>query len=137
GPATFSITASGSVPLRYQWQHQLPLGTWFDIDEGVNIDMATATGIGTPTLTLTNLGPLAPGAYRVVVTNTCGSVTSEPATLTICIGDADCDGDTDSDDTVTFFNYWDQGDARGDADNDGDTDSDDVVVFFAALDSGC
>jgi len=54
-----------------------------------------------------------------------------------CIGDTDCDGDTDSDDIVTFFAAWDQGNSAGDVDGDGDTDSDDIVVFFGAWDSGC
>jgi len=71
------------------------------------------------------------------VTNTCGSVTSDPATLAICIGDIDCDGDTDSDDVVTFFSSWDSGEPGGDTDTDGDTDSDDIIVFFAAWDAGC
>ena len=55
----------------------------------------------------------------------------------ICIGDTDCDGDADSDDIVTFFAAWDQGDNAADVDGDGDTDSDDIVVFFAAWDAGC
>ncbi len=54
-----------------------------------------------------------------------------------CLGDTDCDGDTDSDDIVTFFAAWDQGNIGGDVDGDGDTDSDDIVVFFGAWDSGC
>jgi len=75
--------------------------------------------------------------FRAVVTNACGSVNSDAATLTICIGDADCDQDTDSDDIGTFFTAWDQGEPGGDTDGDGDTDSDDIIIFFAAWDSGC
>ncbi|MDI1290478.1 MAG: hypothetical protein PSX37_11085, partial [bacterium] len=54
-----------------------------------------------------------------------------------CIGDADCDGDADSDDVILFFGAWDNGESGGDTDHDGDTDSDDIVAFFESWDSGC
>lgn len=54
-----------------------------------------------------------------------------------CLGDADCDGDADSDDTIAFFAAWDAGESGGDVDGDSDTDSDDIVIFFASWESGC
>ncbi len=65
--ATFSVTATGSAPLRYQW--------WKD---GLNLSGATNT-----TLALTNVQPVNIGNYTVVVTNAAGSVTSSVASLTI------------------------------------------------------
>jgi len=147
--ATFAVT-TGSRPLTYQWQWRADgTAAWLDVADGVNNDpppaspnqpsFAAAGGLSAG-LTVTPVGASWPPArreFRAVVTNPCGSVTSNPATLTICVGDADCDGDTDSDDVVTFFSSWDSGEPGGDADADGDTDSDDIIAFFAAWDAGC
>jgi hypothetical protein len=65
--ATFGASASGSGPLSYQWQFN-----------GVNITGATDSN-----LTLNNVQPNDAGNYRVVVTNSAGSVTSVVAVLTV------------------------------------------------------
>jgi len=64
---TFSVTASGSGSLSYQW-----------LKNG-----SPVPGANTATLTLTNVQPASEGTYRVVVSNSAGSVTSGPATLTV------------------------------------------------------
>jgi glucose/arabinose dehydrogenase len=66
-PATFSVTATGSAPLRYQWQKN-----------GVDITNATS---GTYTITSTKTGDA--GAYRVIVSNAFGNATSANAQLTV------------------------------------------------------
>jgi hypothetical protein len=65
--ATFTVTATGTAPLQYQWQRA-----------GTNLDGSTAT-----TLMLANLVTGDAGSYRVIVTNWVGSVTSAVATLTV------------------------------------------------------
>ena len=66
--ATFTVTASGTSPLGYQWQR-----------DSVNIPGATAA-----TYTLTNAQLSDSGAkFRAVVTNSFGSATSNAATLTV------------------------------------------------------
>ena len=65
--ASFSVTASGSAPLQYQWQRN-----------GANIANATA-----PTLTFTATAADNGAAFRAVVSNAAGSVTSNAATLTV------------------------------------------------------
>ncbi len=66
--AIFSVAASGSPPLSYQWL------------EGTNL-LPEATNA---TLVLSNLQPAQAGDYFVVVSNTFGSITSAPAaTLTV------------------------------------------------------
>ncbi len=62
-----SVTASSLLPLKYQWQFK-----------GVSITGKTAS-----TLTLTNVQPKNAGAYRVIVKNGSGSVTSSNAVLTV------------------------------------------------------
>ena len=66
--ATFTVAATGSAPLSYQWQRN-----------GGNIAGATAINFTTATLAATDNG----ATYRVVVTNATGNVTSAQATLTV------------------------------------------------------
>ncbi|MFN7916539.1 MAG: G8 domain-containing protein [Vicinamibacterales bacterium] len=66
--ATFSVVASGTGTLTYQWQKN-----------GVNITGATTASYTTPVTVSADSG----STYRVVVTNASGSVTSASATLTI------------------------------------------------------
>ena len=72
--AAFTVTASGTEPLTYQWQQSTDSGsTW------TNIDGATSK-----TYTISNAAPDWDGRqYRCVVTNSIGSVTSSAATLTV------------------------------------------------------
>jgi glucose/arabinose dehydrogenase len=67
--ATFSVTAGGAA-LTYQWQHLVGT-TWTDV------------GSNAPTLSLTSVTAADAGSYRVTVSNSVGSVTSNPATLTV------------------------------------------------------
>ena len=70
---TFSVTASGSPTLTYQWRKAT-----------VNLtNTGNASGVTTPTLTLTNVQSSDIASYDVVVTNTSGSATSTAATLTV------------------------------------------------------
>lgn len=69
---TFSVTASGSVPLSYQWKFN-------------GSDIAGATGA---TLSLPNVQSASAGDYTVVVSNSAGSVTSASAALTVLIAPA-------------------------------------------------
>jgi hypothetical protein len=73
GDATFTVTASGSAPLDYQWQKN-----------GTNVtDDVTFSGSTSNHLALTGVTTNDLGNYRVIVVNDFGSVTSSVATLTI------------------------------------------------------
>ncbi|MCX8090788.1 MAG: family 10 glycosylhydrolase [Verrucomicrobiae bacterium] len=67
--ATFSVIASGTAPLAYQW--------WFN-----TAPIAGATG---NSFTRTNAQLADQGNYFVVVTNVAGAVTSPPALLTVTL----------------------------------------------------
>ena len=69
--ATFSVTASGTAPLSYQWRRN-----------GTSISGATSASYTTPAATSGDNGAL----FSVVVTNSAGSVTSSNATLTVTTG---------------------------------------------------
>jgi hypothetical protein len=66
--ATFSVAASGTAPLAYQWQKG-----------NLNIPGATGASYTTPATTITDTG----AAFRVIVSNALGSATSASATLTV------------------------------------------------------
>ena len=66
--ATFSIAASGTAPLTYQWRKN-----------GANISGANSSTYTTPATVSTDSG----SQYSVVVGNSVGSVTSASATLTV------------------------------------------------------
>ena len=66
--ATFSVTATGTAPLTYQWQKN-----------GGNISGATAAGYTTPATVAGDSG----AKFDVVVSNTVGNQTSTMVTLTV------------------------------------------------------
>src|SRR5262245_27083109 len=68
GPATFTVAASGSDPLSYQWQKN-----------GSAISGATGASYTTPAASTADNGTM----FSVVVTNTAGSATSNNAQLTV------------------------------------------------------
>ena len=66
--ATFTVVATGTAPLSYQWQKN-----------GTEIAGATSASYTTPPTTTLDSG----STFRVVVSNTAGSATSNTATLTV------------------------------------------------------
>ncbi|HYY58642.1 MAG TPA: PQQ-dependent sugar dehydrogenase, partial [Pyrinomonadaceae bacterium] len=71
--ATFSVSATGSAPLSYQWQKN-----------GVNIAGATSPSFTTPPVSASDNG----AQFRCVVSNSFGSATSNSATLTVTVNHA-------------------------------------------------
>lgn len=74
--ATFSVVATGSAPLRYQWRKN-----------GSAITGATGSSYATPATVGGDNG----ASFTVVVTNAAGSVTSSAATLTVTAAAAGTD----------------------------------------------
>src|SRR5690348_3842774 len=71
--ASFSVIATGTAPLTYQWKKN-----------GAAISGATSSSYTTPATTSSDSGAL----FAVTVTNTAGSATSNSATLTVKIATA-------------------------------------------------
>jgi hypothetical protein len=69
--ATFSVAASGTPPLSYQWRRN---GSPISGQTGSVLQLTAASGVA--------------GGYDCIVTNTCGSATSAAATLTVESGPA-------------------------------------------------
>ena len=68
--ATFSVVATGSAPLQYQWQKN-----------GTAIAGATGSSYTTPATVSGDNG----SSFTVIVTNAAGSMTSNAATLTVTV----------------------------------------------------
>jgi hypothetical protein len=68
--ATFTVAATGTDPLAYQWRR----------------NGSTLTGVTTASYTITNAQTTDAASYDVVVTNAAGSATSAAATLTVLSG---------------------------------------------------
>src|SRR5581483_11579497 len=70
---SFSVGVTGDTPYTYQWR------------KGGNplTDVGTISGSATATLTITGIVAGDVASYDVVVTNACGTVTSNAATLTL------------------------------------------------------
>lgn len=130
----FSITVSGGNP-SYQWRK-----------DGVNIPGATSSA-----LQLTSVSTADQGSYDCVVSDTCGSTTSNAATLTVGTkGDANCDGAVNNFDIDAFVFGLVEGEAAWaglypcdfycalDINGDGNVDNFDIDPFvICVLNGGC
>ncbi len=152
GTATFSVTAAGGGggPFTYQWQWQPASGAAFvDVIDGLNTDPQgglisfVAAGARTATVSTESYGGSGTAAshwdMRCIVFNAgeCGSVTSNPATLTICPADFNCDGATDFFDYDDFVVAFETGDSSADFDHDGTVDFFDYDAFVVAFETPC
>lgn len=72
-PATFAVSAAGSVPLTYQWYK----------GNTALFDTATITGSGTRALTINPLDLTDSGSYHCQITNVAGVTNSATVTLTV------------------------------------------------------
>jgi len=128
-----AVTVPASAPYSYRWRQ-----------DGQNLFNFPGffSGATTRTLTLLSDDPTLEGVYDVVVTDSCGTVTSTTAEVRLCFADFDGDGDTGTDmDIESFFRCL-GGDCcptcgSPDFDNDGDAGTDlDIESFFRVLGGG-
>ncbi len=144
GLVGFSVTATGTG-LTYLWQK-----------DGVDLTSSSGyLGYATRSLSITNIEAADAGVYRCVVTGSCGTATSNPATLTVngagCPADLDDgtgtgtpDGGVTVDDLVYFVGKFADGDVGADLDDgtgtgtpDGGVTVDDLVFFVTRFAGGC
>jgi hypothetical protein len=152
----FNVMASGTYPLNYVWQKEDASGAWVDVNDngcgGFDATFFDAIGSRTSQLRLGFLSDIWRGRYRVIVSNTCGTVTSQP--FTVC--DASCRPACDTidfnnnlvfpedQDVIDFFNVLAGGEcSAGNTCNDIDFNNNqafpedqDVIDFFAVLAGG-
>jgi choice-of-anchor C domain-containing protein len=126
GTATFSVGIAGTSPATYQWR----VG-------GVAIDASANPSALTSTLVIPQIDATDAAAYDVVVTTTCGTVTSEPASLVLCFADINCDDFLDFFDYSDFVVAFENGDASADFNGDDFLDFFDYADFVQAFEAGC
>jgi len=134
----------GANTPEYVWRRdEIPLS------DGPTGTGSVLAGVETPTLRIENLGPADAGSYDVVVTNSCGTVTSLATMVTpnCCPADLDGDGVVDDADFAAFAIAYDilacaapemAVDCPADFNRDGVVDDADFQVFIVAYDEmGC
>ncbi len=127
--ASFSVTATGSPTLSYQWRKNT-----------VNlVDGGSVSGATTATLTF-NPADLGDNGSVIdcVVSNGCGSDTSASATYSVfCPSDFNMDGFVTGDDFDEFVNEFQAGNASADFNNDTFVTGDDFDAYVDAFVAGC
>jgi len=152
GSTEIAVVASACDPIAYRWQYEVAPDTWLDAADGSWLysgGTITASNITTDRLRLalnTTRGA-APVRFRCIVSNSCGTAVSDPATLAPCQSDLTCDNVVDDADFVVFaaaYNVLDCADAGmalgcpADLNGDGLVDDADFVEFVAAYNNlGC
>jgi hypothetical protein len=143
-PAALSVVATGSPAVTYQWRRNT-----VDLS-----DTGPYTGTGTSTLNIAAVTNAEAGSFDVVVTNTCGTATSNAAVIDIatgCPADLDNgsgtgtpDGGIDINDLLYFLNKFEAGAIDADLDNgsglgvpDGGIDINDLLFFLSHFEGGC
>ncbi len=123
---SFSVSIAGNGPFVYQWRkNSLP------IDSGTNPSAATST------LLLTNLQIDDAGSYDCTISNTCGTAISDPATLSVCAANFNCDNAVDFFDYLDFVDAFSANSPESDFNHDSAIDFFDYLDFVDAFSTGC
>lgn len=128
GTAQFQVAAGGPGQLSYQWRYAAEVLE----DESGHIAGAT-----TNLLTITGATEADTGDYDCIVSSSCGNTISDPATLTICPIDFNCDSFVSGIDFDEYVQAFEAGDPRADFDSDGFITGIDFDLFVQAFEEGC
>jgi len=132
GGASFRVRAASDGAMTYRWRR-----------DGVEIPhdfTRRIIGETSQILSIVDAVVQDTGTYDVVITNACGSVVSEAATLEItdrCVGDFNTDGAVTSQDFFDFLVEFYEGSPAADVDRSGDVTSADFFAFLSAFFAGC
>jgi hypothetical protein len=144
GNAEFSVLASAASPIRYQWEVDTGNAgspVWTPISCALlALEGSTNTrvdGFASPTLRLSGVDISTGARFRCRVQTLCGETVSDVATLTVCLGDHNCDGGVDGSDIDAFIRNWTDASPSADVNQDGGVDGADIQPFFTAWESGC
>jgi hypothetical protein len=88
-------------------------------------------------LRITGCGSAGQWAVRCVISNSCGSVTTDPVLVTFCPGDYDCSGAFTVQDIFAMLAAYFRGDSTADVNDSGTISVQDIYDFLAAYFSKC
>ncbi len=125
--ASLSVTVPTNASYTYRWRQNGQ--NLFNIP-------GVIAGATTRTLTLLSDDSSLVGTYDCVLTNVCGSTTSD-ATFIPCPADFNLDGGIDGGDVEAFFGDWSAGLGTADLNQDGGVDGADLFTFFTRWEGGC
>jgi hypothetical protein len=125
--ASLSVTVPTNASYTYRWRQNGQ--NLFNIP-------GVIAGATTRTLTLLSDDSSLVGTYDCVLTNVCGSTTSD-ATFIPCPADFNLDGGIDGGDVEAFFGDWSAGLGSADLNQDGGVDGADLFTFFTRWEGGC
>lgn len=157
GSSLFSVVPTGTGPFTYQWQIQtspLPNENWLTLTTApvplpcgaTSYATATPSDSSTASIFVRSTCPAPPGTppgaptrwpIRCVVSNSCGSVTSNNATLTVCPADFNCSGAVDLGDVFAFLNSWFANSLNADFDGLNGVTLQDIFDFLNSWFAGC
>jgi hypothetical protein len=121
-----AAAAGGSGPFTYQWRLN-----------GTPVDAGANPSASTPTLSLIRAKGADSGVYDCVITNACTSVTTSPATLSVCASDFNCDGFVTFEDFDSFVSAFETGSPSADFNADGFLTFEDFDAAVQAFEAGC
>ncbi|MBK8913772.1 MAG: CotH kinase family protein [Phycisphaerales bacterium] len=153
-PVSFSVIATGTGPLAYQWQVEAEpagSGVFVNLAEGPLAGVGTVSGSTSASLSLTELTPGGAATVRCLVSNACGGDESAAASLAVragVAGDMNCDGMFNNFDIDPFVlaivdaaayaaEFPDCDPILGDVNCDGVFNNFDIDPFVACLVNGC
>ncbi len=138
GSAMFSVRTDRAYdvfgPVTYQWRR-----AGVNLLDGVQASGAVAGGVNGPNLLLVGTTLADRGQYDCVITNPCGSVTTQTVAFATDRCRADFNGDSvlSPQDVFGFLGAWFGGDLRSDFDQSGALDIQDVFDYLTAYFTGC
>ena len=147
GPASFTLGVSSVDAPAYEWSVESPADsgtyttltgpTFFEPDTGLELSVSGANQamLQVSAITLREHANLIRFVARA--STPCGSITSNPATLAVCLADYNCDHYVNGNDFDEFAGMFEIGDHSADLNADGYVNANDYDAFASAFEAGC